>query len=177
METIDISNVSSQESMSRQSQLSGHPSVHSHCCTTKKRSDPISKAHISPSGRDSAPLAGSFLRPSRRFDKPVTFTNALWNKYRPETVNDGKIEISGKVVDEVGFDKIGQQMSNVATLKFLDLSHSRIAAQQTQRVLSDIESLDLIVGTLDLGSNLFETWPDLRAIAQKLKHLTCLRLQ
>lgn len=131
------------------------------------------------SGRASAPFAGSFIRPTRRFDEPLTFVEALYHKYRPQEVDDRKVTISGKVVEEIGFGKIRQQLANVQTLKTLDLSHSRIAGGQKDRqfTVSEIRNLSLRVETLDLGSNLLDSWKDVVSIIKGLRHLKCLRLQ
>ncbi|KAJ5899057.1 hypothetical protein N7495_003801 [Penicillium taxi] len=76
--------------------------------------------------------AGSFVRPSRPSEPPRSFLEALHEKYASEfeqrqaqkaLQGEGAaqrvIQISGKVVEEVGFDKIRKQLSELQELRIV----------------------------------------------------------
>ncbi|OJD38576.1 tubulin-specific chaperone e [Diplodia corticola] len=89
------------------------------------------------------PTAGSFVRPNRPSDPPVSYVEALKQKYASEPVEDpsvsnidivvfgkapenvpvnsaGKvIMISGKEAEEVGFDKIRKKLANLKELRIV----------------------------------------------------------
>ena len=73
------------------------------------------------SGRGASPTPGSFLRPHRKCDEDTGFLEALRNKYAPadsDELNDHKaIRISGKTVEEVGFERINQQLARLPELQ------------------------------------------------------------
>ncbi|KAK8252033.1 hypothetical protein IWZ00DRAFT_260943 [Phyllosticta capitalensis] len=84
------------------------------------------------------PTAGSFVRPNRPFDPPLSYVQALKKKYASDSVDEpnldivvtgpvpanvpvnerGKvIKISGKEAEEVGFDKIRKKFANLQELR------------------------------------------------------------
>ncbi|KGO64596.1 hypothetical protein PITC_093230 [Penicillium italicum] len=145
------------------------------------------------------PTAGSFVRPSRPSDQPLSFLEALREKYASESENSlahndfvseatvrGKaIEISGKVVEEVGFDKIRKQLAELQELRIVLLDGLRIAgvlASYDQAQVSHSEEAQKIGETcpkiteLDLSRSLLSRWRDVWDICNQLKHLKKLKL-
>ncbi|KIX94367.1 uncharacterized protein Z520_09753 [Fonsecaea multimorphosa CBS 102226] len=126
----------------------------------------------------SSATAASFLRPSRSPDPERTLLEAIKFKYAP--VNnlgpnasvahpaDEMIEISGKVVEEVGFERIQKQLSVLADLKIVlvdELVVSGIArrgasTQQVHDAQLELERTCPNIVELDLGWNIIETWQD-----------------
>lgn len=95
---------------------------------------------------------------------------------RRDTLFAGRyIEISGKVVKEVGFDKIRQQLAQLHELRIVIVDGLRIAtAQQDGRKVKEV--CPKIV-ELDLSRNLFESCDDIIAICYELENLRALRLK
>ncbi len=144
------------------------------------------------------PTAGSFIRPSRTPDPRRSFLDALRFKYAAEEPpgneptqgnhhserTDDAIEISGKVVEEIGFEKIRKQQAvlqdlRVVLLDELCLSGITIdrrddaAIVATQKVVSQTCPN---INELDLGWNPIETWTDVAAIVLPLIKLQVLKI-
>lgn len=154
--------------------------------------------HIAP-GKSNQPTAGSFVRPSRPSDQPRGFLEALREKYASETVEAtapesgtgetvrGKaIEISGKVVEEVGFDKIRKQLAELQELRIVLLDGLRILGvlpfngqdHDTDALAAqEIALTSPKITELDLSRNLLSQWRDVWDICNQLKHLTRLKLK
>lgn len=125
--------------------------------------------------------------------KSNSFLEALHNKYalgvakeqthlRNSTLTEGStIVISGKEVEEVGFDKIRQQQSNLSGLSRVILEGERIHGTSRtsigarQALHESISRTCASIIELDLGRNLFETWDDIADICCPLKKLKALR--
>ncbi|KAE8352840.1 hypothetical protein BDV28DRAFT_120010 [Aspergillus coremiiformis] len=146
------------------------------------------------------PTAASFVRPSRAADKPRSFLEALREKYASEFEEEmarqklggavsgdslhKPIEISGKVVEEVGFDKIRKQLAELQELKIVLLDGLQVAgvlshegsAEQIQSVCKEIEQTCPKIIELDLSRNLLYHWSDVASICGSLKHLKTLKL-
>lgn len=154
----------------------------------------------STSGKSNHPTAGSFVRPSRPSDQPRSFLEALREKYASEPEQDcehgallggasarGKaIEISGKVVEEVGFDKIRKQLAELQELRIVLLDGLRIVgvlASYDQNQESHSEAVQKIRETcpkiteLDLSRSLLSRWRDVWDICDQLKHLKHLKVK
>jgi len=68
------------------------------------------------------PDAGSFIRPTRKADTPLSFLEALRKKYATQDDPSKNREIAltaNKVMEEVGFDKIVQKLSQLQELKIV----------------------------------------------------------
>lgn len=147
------------------------------------------------------PTTGSFVRPSRPADKPRRFLEALHEKYSSEFEEEcarklqgehsfplqDPIEISGKVVEEVGFDKIRERLAQLSELRTVLLDGLRVAG-----VLADEEEYDVVskrkeellriqatcpkIVELDLSRNLLRQWSDLKDICDQLTQLKRLKL-
>lgn len=126
------------------------------------------------------------------------FLEALQNKYASESSTSttadshGKnsekpIEISGKVVEEVGFEKIRQQLARLHELQIILLDGLRIAgvlsdakAQQWPRWLEELERIEEScpeITDLDLSRNLIETWAEIEGVCTALPKLKSLRIK
>ncbi|KAF7589672.1 hypothetical protein BBP40_003964 [Aspergillus hancockii] len=147
------------------------------------------------------PTAGSFVRPSRATDKPRGFLEALREKYASEFEQETAarlklgddvsgdllhkpIEISGKVVEEVGFDKVRKQLAELQELKIVLLDGLRVAgalgheasADQVESGCKEIEQTCPKIIELDLSRSLLNCWGDVASICGSLKRLKVLKL-
>ncbi|KAL9025162.1 MAG: hypothetical protein Q9180_007716 [Flavoplaca navasiana] len=137
------------------------------------------------------PTAASFIRPdSKRINGSQSLLCALRAKYGSENTpkgGDGKsspIVISGKEVDEVGFDVISKKQSawSDLTIVSLDGLHIDSLYHQSPHLQLDHgkETTDLPSGLnwkeLDLSRNLFSDWAEVSKICKYLRDLRVLKL-
>ncbi|KAJ5637924.1 Leucine-rich repeattypical subtype [Penicillium lividum] len=143
------------------------------------------------------PTAGSFVRPSRPSEPPRSFLEAVHEKYASEfeqqqaqnatnAVSASKtIEISGKVVEEVGFDKIRKQLADLQELQIVLIDGLRISGvlpSYEQPESSVAEAAPKIAATcpkiteLDISRSLLTRWRDVWEICNQLKQLKRLRV-
>ncbi|KAF2002831.1 hypothetical protein P154DRAFT_520600 [Amniculicola lignicola CBS 123094] len=156
--------------------------------------------------------AGSFIRPTRKTDPPRSFVEALKAKYASEHFEDPDVEIvfnvkphlqtflarqnrpiriSGKEVEEIGFDKIRKQLADLKELRIVildGLCMSRPIANLRERQksgargdewpsdLTDITEVCPKIVELDLSRNLFEEWREVASICEQLDKLKSLRV-
>ncbi|KFX92062.1 hypothetical protein V490_05582 [Pseudogymnoascus sp. VKM F-3557] len=128
--------------------------------------------------------AGSFVRPTRQPDYSESFVEAVHRKYasedierrdeQNELIKQKEIEISGKVVYEVGFDKIRKQMSQLDELKIVLVDGMRIVEAEAEG--KRIRDICPIITELDLSRNLFQSCGEIIKICAELDHLKSLRL-
>ena len=91
-----------------------------------------------------------------------------------------RLHISGKEVEEVGFDKVQAQLADLQHLRVVLLDGMRIGkiCNEEQVVSSedvkDIREICPEVVDLDVGRNLFEEWSEVLDIAVQLGKLTSL---
>lgn len=129
------------------------------------------------SGRSASPTAASFIRPSRPSDQPASFFEALKRKYASSSAEDitataNEIHISGKTVEEVGFEKIRRQLAELQELRVVVLYGASIVA-----IDSDLDKHELKIIELDLSRNLLESWYEITAICSSLHCLQNLKLE
>lgn len=131
------------------------------------------------------------MRPNRPIDKPLGFLDALRQKYAAQEVNtrdrDVEISISGKTVEEVGFEKIARQLANLHELRIVLLDGLRIAGVTARpfaihqesffQELRQVGEQDLQIQELDLSRNLLEDWTDVLCTCAQLKFLRILKLK
>lgn len=132
-----------------------------------------------------SPKSASFIRATRVPDEPRSFLQALRYKYAEDGLErttaepDGSIEISGKVVEEVGFERIRQQQALLHELKIVLLDGLRIrglgARAEIRKVQDEIENTCPGITELDLSRNLFEHWKDIVNICASLTKLRVLK--
>ncbi|KAL9092281.1 MAG: hypothetical protein Q9165_004455 [Trypethelium subeluteriae] len=159
-------------------------------------------------GRSKHPTSGSFVRPNRPTDIPHSFLEALNAKYASDGSNtsnishkasengaghqtllrQGPVHISGKIAEEIGFDKVRQQLANLNELRIVILDGMNIS-QLSQRIRTSnalgnedsvlverIMQISPKISELDLSRNLFEDWTEISYICSQLGHLRSLRL-
>lgn len=153
-------------------------------------------------GLSNQPTAASFVRPTRPCDKPLGFLEALHQKYASEfeeeiakrkahgntedfQMNEA-IQFNGKIVEEVGFEKIRKQLAELQELKVVFLEGLRIAgvlaSGSHDQPLYDDELQKICqtcpkITELDLTRNLIHRWVDVHDICTQLKKLKTLKLK
>jgi hypothetical protein len=140
-------------------------------------------------GLTDEPMAASFIRPSRPADKPRTFLEALKFKYAGYTKDSESpgarqkpITISGKEVEEVGFEKIKKLQSRLNELRIVYLDGLLVSEPlngQGQRAgeQDEISKTCPKINTLDLARNLLESLEEVAFVCQNLGQLRELRLE
>lgn len=135
-----------------------------------------------PKGNSRSPTAASFVRPSRPADNTRDFLGALVGKYTAEIVEGGVVRFSGKVAEEVGFEKTRRKQANLASLKVAILDGERITSAYLQGP-EDLKQAGNICQTcpevrdLDLSRNLFRKVSPVVDICSELQTLRSLRLK
>ncbi|EEH40779.2 tubulin-specific chaperone E [Paracoccidioides lutzii Pb01] len=140
------------------------------------------------------PTAGSFVRPTRQPDQALSFLQAANEKYVLELKHMPTghvdvppckpIEISGKIVEEVGFEKIRKQLAQLQELRIVLLDcmriHGVLASEGTRETYeNELQSIGRTcpkIVELDLSRNLLQKWTDIADICNQLKHLRILKL-
>ncbi|KAI9783912.1 MAG: hypothetical protein M1816_001122 [Peltula sp. TS41687] len=139
------------------------------------------------------PTAGSFVRPNRPRDHPNSFLEALHKKYAyedpiepPGTTSNQPIILGGKVVEEVGFDKIRKQQAVLRDLRVVLLDGCRVAGLTSdgragdkgrrRQAIEEIRNTCPNIVELDLSRNLIERWEEVAGICAPLERLRSLRL-
>jgi len=153
-------------------------------------SDPVGKI----------PNSASFLRPSRLVDKPRTFLQALGYKYgngadpSQEGTESGArgdskvtapiaIEVGGKIVEEVGFDRVSRQLAQLDELRIVLLDGTRIAEdppedlEDLEGIADHVRSICPKIVELDVGRCLWESWKSVVACCVGLEELRKLRVK
>ncbi|KAK4193513.1 HotDog domain-containing protein [Podospora australis] len=137
-------------------------------------------------GKSKASTVASFVRPTRSVDPPQTFLSALQHKYAPEPLADQKpetqrpIKFSGKVAEEVGFEKIRRQQAQLHELQYVILDSTRLAAAypdgEDQEKGQRIGQVCPKIKELDLSRNLLEHFDPVVEICAELPLLKSLRV-
>ncbi|KAI1190075.1 Thioesterase/thiol ester dehydrase-isomerase [Nemania serpens] len=119
--------------------------------------------------------AASFIRPTRPIEAPVSFIAALRDKYTAELPNAAVIQFSGKIAEEVGFEKTRSKQAQLSELRYAVLDGSRIATVYEEGDPSIADTCPRVV-ELDLSRNLFKRIGPVVAICSELPRLRELRL-
>lgn len=123
------------------------------------------------------------MRPTRTADTPQTFLSALNFKYARDPTEgqtpSRQIKFSGKVAEEVGFEKIRRQQAQLDELQFVILdgvqvAHATDLARDGGQVISQVCPK---VRELDLSRNLFERFGSIVQICSELKLLRSLKVK
>jgi len=142
-----------------------------------------------------SPIAGSFLRPTRKAGAERTLLEAIRHKYgsgsQSEAASEEKwspgryesIEISGKVVEEVGFERIQKQLAALTQLRIVlvdELVINGIAPRDSPGEIvheyqADLASQCPNIEDLDVGWNVIEKWADVARMCQPLRKLSILK--
>lgn len=133
----------------------------------------------------------SFVRPTRPADLPWTFLEAVRGKYASEATTDAtdenragtvpgrQIVISGKVAEEVGFDKVRRQLAQIEMLRVVILDGQCVVSEgdpDGPNALSQIQTTCPSITELDLSRNLFTDFATVAAICRELPRLRGLRV-
>lgn len=132
-----------------------------------------------------SPTAASFVRPTRPAEKPRTFLQAVQEKYAGEVTADQKpislgpqVIISGKVAEEIGFDKIRKQQAQLHELKIVIVDGLRVdSASSADAKEKPIREVCPKVTELALSRNLFVDLDPIVEICSHLDELRGLRLK
>lgn len=133
-------------------------------------------------GRNKIGTAGSFVRPSRPHDKAISAVEAIHQKYAADSsaTSATSVRISGKEVEEVGFEKIQKQISELKDLRVVVLDELCISGHAEQRS-GESGSMSLAatcpsIRELDLSRNLFEDFVEVMDLMGGLEHLETLKI-
>ncbi|KAI2636149.1 Thioesterase/thiol ester dehydrase-isomerase [Xylaria nigripes] len=126
-------------------------------------------------GRSRSANAASFVRPTRPSEKPTSFIAALRDKYTAELTNAAAIRFSGKIAEEIGFEKTRSKQAQLSELRYAVLDGARIGDVCQEGDLSISETCPKVV-ELDLGRNLFLKMGTVVSICSELPRLRVLRL-
>ncbi|KAL6708420.1 hypothetical protein ACN47E_002683 [Coniothyrium glycines] len=109
--------------------------------------------------------------------------NARARNVAPAGKINRPIKFSGKVAEEVGFDKIRKQLAQLEELKIIILDglcmwrpEARGEKWAQGGVLTDVRDACPKVVELDLSRNLFEEWREVAAVCEQLERLRSLRI-
>ncbi|KAK8090021.1 hypothetical protein PG997_004982 [Apiospora hydei] len=130
--------------------------------------------------KSKSPTAASFVRPTRTAEPARSFVAALKEKYTAEIATGGiEIRFSGKLAEEVGFEKIRRKQADLAELKHAILDGMRVAraydaegGDNAQRIG---ETCPKVIN-LELSRNLFTHLGTVVEICSELPGLRNLRL-
>ncbi len=124
------------------------------------------------------------MRPTRPADRPRTFVEAVYDKYASEVtagqvpVRPGReIVISGKVAEEVGFDKIRRKLAQVGELRIVLLDSTCVASAGGVDGEKSIRETCPRIAELDLSRNLLAHLGTVVHICRQLNDLTSLRVK
>ncbi|KAK8083473.1 hypothetical protein PG996_002254 [Apiospora saccharicola] len=124
--------------------------------------------------KSKSPTAASFVRPTRTAEPPRSFVTALKEKYTAEIATGGiEIRFSGKLAEEVGFEKIRRKQADLAELKHAILDSTRVARGSDEQRIG--ETCPKVIN-LELSRNLFTHLGTVVGICSELPGLRNLRL-
>lgn len=126
---------------------------------------------------------------SEDFEDPDV--EVVFQTLSPSAQRNRPIRISGKEVEEVGFDKIRKQLADLKELKIvildgLCMSRPMVTAKARQEPsthdqwptnLTDVKDSCPKTTELDLSRNLFEEWREVASICEQLEKLKSLRVE
>ncbi|PHH85337.1 hypothetical protein CDD83_575 [Cordyceps sp. RAO-2017] len=125
-----------------------------------------------------SPTAASFVRPTRPADKRLSFIAALREKYAseaPQLADGAPIVISGKVAEEMGFDKVRRKLARLDELRVVLLDGMRVASAVDEADGARVAETCPSIAQLDLSRNLLERLGpvlDICAELPALRHLS-----
>lgn len=148
-------------------------------------------------GLSKSPTSASFIRPSRPTDPALSFLQAVHKKYASSPTDvtadstvDEPIEISGKVVEEVGFDKIREQQAALQDLKIVLVDGLGVAGigstkwdkesvggEEWCKTVDEITQTCGSIIELDLSRSLLVDWVDVVGVCKALPRLTVLTIK
>lgn len=119
------------------------------------------------------------MRPATAWDAPRSLLIALKEKYaaRPSAVSQiagESLVVGGKLVQEMGYDKIGQRQARLDELENVILDGQQLAPSPDDEILHDVCGN---VRHLDISRNMFSGLHDIVMIVRQLPKLTSLVLE
>ncbi|CAK7211881.1 hypothetical protein SBRCBS47491_001273 [Sporothrix bragantina] len=176
-----------------------HKGVRYFACRPRTRPPPVVLVGGAPHPALAAPppsTPASFVRPTRPFDTPRNFLEAVRRKYASEVVGEDddtttnapgrkQIVISGKVAEEVGFDKVRRQLAQIETLRVVILDGQCVVSGGDSESDSKSDGPDSLaairttcpsITELDLSRNLFTDFATVADICRELPRLKGLRV-
>lgn len=121
----------------------------------------------------------------------MNFLQALKKKYAPSDDGDGLTEsgslisIDGKVVEEIGFKRVQDQLAKLHGLRVVLLDGLCLAGVQAQpwnapqrtrqQSIQQLHDYKLNMVELDLSRNVIEKWAEIAAICSTLRSLRILK--
>lgn len=135
-----------------------------------------------------AETAASFIRPTRKSNEERTVLEAIRHKYSSSLSNEsgGNLDvvvISGKVAEEVGFEKIAHEQAQLADLRIVLLDQLVVNGIATRCASSSsiIQAQKELCQTcpniheIDVGWSTIERWQDIADICAALPNLRILK--
>lgn len=143
------------------------------------------------------PGSGSFIRPTRKPDTPLSFIEGLRKKYTTDEDPPGKhaeiVLTANKVFEEIGFEKIIKKLSQLQELKIILLDGLRIdrvddvetiratcpgmsTRQFTETDYVDANFPGVDIEELDISRNRLEKLEDIALVCSALPRLHSLRI-
>ncbi|CAK7563458.1 MAG: hypothetical protein SEPTF4163_001327 [Sporothrix epigloea] len=171
-----------------------HKGVRYFTCRSRTRPPPVVLVGGAPHPALAAPppsTPASFVRPTRPYDTPRSFLEAVRQKYASEVSEEDATEpagqarrqiiISGKVAEEVGFDKVRRQLAQIETLRVVILDGQCVVTGEELgdaggTGLSAIQTTCPSITELDLSRNLFTDMATVASICRELPQLKGLRI-
>lgn len=108
----------------------------------------------------------------------------VFNHQPPTKPNSQPIKFSGKVAEEIGFDKIRKQLAQLSELRIVILDGLRMCRPEVREKEwiegkggKDVGEACPKAVELDLSRNLFEEWREVASICEQLEKLRNLRVE
>nr|POE54888.1 tubulin-specific chaperone e [Quercus suber] len=139
---------------------------------------PTTNSETYDAGRNKNVTPASFLRPGQPWDVPRTFFQALEEKYLHKTdrQQDEIIYVSGKQVEEIGFEKFAKRQAQLRGIHVLVLDGMRIRHQCSKAEADRISAVCAHITDLDLTFNLFESFREIAHLCKSFPKLRSLTL-
>jgi len=138
--------------------------------------------------RSKSTTAASFIRPTRKADPELTVLEAIRFKYgmgsADGTSENKVVVISGKVAEEVGFDKIAREQAQLTKLRIVLIDQMVVngivprgsTATSILHAQKELGKTCPNITELDIGWNTIENWSQVLEICAALPKLTTLRV-
>jgi hypothetical protein len=120
--------------------------------------------------------------PSEGYEDP--HVHIVFNVQKPQDRLNQPIRFSGKVAEEVGFDKIRKQLAQLSELRIVILDGLGMCRPEVRgkgwiegKSGNDVKDACPKAVELDLSRNLFEEWREIASICEQLEKVKNLRVE